>query len=171
MKIRKILTNSVLAALLCGPVFATAAPASENSIKELLAVTQAQNLFEGMRAQFDALMGNGIQQQLKGKTPNAKQQAAIDNMRKKMVALMQGNLAWEKLESMYLRIYRDSFSEEEVAGMLAFYKTPAGQAVVYKMPVMMQKVMAEVQNMMSGSAPQMQKIMEEFGAEMKAAGE
>jgi hypothetical protein len=148
---------------------AMAAPPSDGSLKQLLAVTQAQKLLDGMRAQFDSLMNNAIQQELKGKTPTAKQQQAIANMRKGMVALMQGALAWEKIEPMYLRLYKESFTEEEVAGMLSFYKTPAGQAVINKMPVMMQKTMLELQKMMSGMAPQMQKIQQDFVAELKAA--
>jgi hypothetical protein len=148
---------------------AMAAPPSDGSLKQLLAVTQARKLLDGMRAQFDSLMNNAIQQELKGKTPTAKQQQAIANMRKRMVALMQGALAWEKIEPMYLRLYKESFTEEEVAGMLSFYKTPAGQAVINKMPVMMQKTMLELQKMMSGMAPQMQKIEQDFVAELKAA--
>ena len=90
-------------------------------------------------------------------------------MKDRMVALVQGEFAWEKLEPMYLRIYKESFTEEEVAGMLSFYKTPAGQAVIYKMPALMQKSMLEVQKMMFGFAPQIQKIQQDFVAEMIAA--
>jgi hypothetical protein len=90
-------------------------------------------------------------------------------MKNNMVALLQGDLAWEKLEPMYLRLYTESFTEEEVGGMLAFYKTPAGQAVINKMPVLMQKTMLEVQKMSSGLAPRMQEIQKDFAAEMKSA--
>jgi hypothetical protein len=90
-------------------------------------------------------------------------------MKNSMVTIMQGEIAWEKLEPMYLRLYKDSFSEEEIAGMLAFYKTPAGQAVIYKMPVLMQQTMLEVQKMTSGMTPKMEKVQEQFAAEMAAA--
>jgi len=146
-----------------------AEPASESSIKQLLAVTQAKKLLDGMQAQLDSLMDNVIQQALKGKSPTAKQQEAITHMKNNMVALLQGDLAWEKLEPMYLRLYTESFTEEEVGGMLAFYKTPAGQAVINKMPVLMQKTMLEVQKMSSGLAPRMQEIQKDFAAEMKSA--
>jgi len=169
MKIRSIVAGSVFLAALGSPMIVMAAPASESSIKELMSVTQSRQLVDGMRGQLDAMMKNGIAQQLNGKTPTAKQQQAIDNMSKKMVDFMQGTLAWEKLEPMYMRTYKESFSEEEIVGMLAFYKTPAGQAVINKMPVLMQKVMGEVQQTMAQAAPQMQKIQKEFMDEMKAA--
>lgn len=163
-----ILRSSMIALLFCSAT-AIAAPASESSIKQLLAVTQAQKLVDGMRVQFDSLMNNAVQQALQGKTPTAKQQQAIANMKNRMVTLIQGELAWEKLEPMYLRLYSESFSEEEVAGMLSFYKTPAGQAIIYKMPTLMQKTMLEVQKMISGATPQMQKIQEQFIVEINAA--
>jgi hypothetical protein len=148
-----------------------AAPVSESSIKELLTITKAQKLVDGMRNQFDSLMDKGIQQGLNGKQPTAKQQQAIANMKNKMVSVMQNELTWEKLEPMYLRLYSESFTEEEAAGMLSFYKTPAGQAVINKMPTLTLKTTIEVQKMVMGVGPQMQKIQEEFTAEMKAASE
>ncbi len=162
------LRSTLIALLLCSTT-AIASPASESSIKQLLTVTQARKLVDGMRAQFDALMNNAVQQSLKGETPTPNQQEAIANMKNSMVTIMQGEIAWEKLEPMYLRLYKDSFSEEEIAGMLAFYKTPAGQAVIYKMPVLMQQTMLEVQKMTSGMTPKMEKVQEQFAAEMAAA--
>jgi uncharacterized protein len=155
--------------LLLSSATAMAAPASESSIKQLLDVTQAQQLLHGVRAQLDSLMNNAVQQALKGRTPTAGQQQVITNMQNKMVALLQAELAWAKLEPMYLRLYKEAFSEEEIADMLSFYKTPAGQAVVHKMPVLMRKTMLEIQKMTSGLTPKMQQIQEDFVAEMTAA--
>ena len=116
-------------------------------------------------------MDNTVQQALAGKTPTAKQKQAIFNMKNRMLSVMKGELVWEKLEPMYLRIYSEAFSEEEVAGMLSFYKTPAGQAVIVKMPVLMQQTMVEVQRMLEGATPKIQKIQQDFVAEMESLGE
>jgi hypothetical protein len=78
-------------------------------------------------------------------------------------------LTWKKLEPQYIRLYQESFTEEEVAGMLSFYRTPAGQAVIDKMPVLMQRTMVDVQKMIVGITPQMKKIQEDFVAEISAA--
>ena len=159
-----------LAVLLFSSATVMAAPASEDSIKQLLNVVQAQKLLDGTRAQLDSLMNKSIQQGLKGAVPTASQQLAITNMKGRMLALIQGELAWEKLEPLYVRLYQDSFSEEEITGMLAFYDTPAGQAVINKMPVLMQQTMLEMQKMTTGLIPQMQQIQQDFLAEMQAAG-
>jgi uncharacterized protein len=165
----KVVRNALLA-LLFTSTAVMAAPASDAAIKQLLSVTQAQRVIEAMRSNLDSVMNNAIQQALQGKTPTPAQQQAIARMKKRMVGVMKEELAWEKLEPIYLRLYKDSFTEEEIAGMLAFYKTPAGQAVIYKMPGLMQKTMQEVQKTVAGLSPQMQKIQQDFVAEMTAAG-
>ena len=146
-----------------------AEPVSESSVQELLAITNTKNLLEGAKSQIDSLVSKSIEQTLSGKTPNAKQQQAITNMKNKMVALVQSQLSWEKMEPLYTRLYQESFTQEEVNGMLAFYKTPAGQAVINKMPIVMQKTMLEMQKMMLAISPEAQKIQTEFLNEIKEA--
>ena len=155
---------------LFGTMTAFAAPASENTLKELFAVTQVQKLVDGIQAQGQSFMDKCVEQALEGKPPTAKQRQAIDNMKNKMVRVVQRELSWERLEPSYLRLYSESFTEEEVGGMLSFYKTPVGQAVINKMPTLMQKIMAEMPRMMNQVLPDIQKIQEEFMAEVKAAG-
>ncbi len=50
--------RSALLVLLLSSSAAMAAPAKDESVKELLTVTHAQKLAEGMRAQFDAMVDN-----------------------------------------------------------------------------------------------------------------
>lgn len=162
------LRNALMVSLFSSTV-AIAAPASEVSTRELLNVMQIQQSLESIRTQVDSQMANACQQELKGKKLTAMQEQAMANMKNKMAAVVHGVLVWEKLEPLYMRIYKESFTEEEIAGMLSFFKTPAGQAVVHKFPMLNQKTMVEVQKIISGMTPQMQKIQEEFKTEMKAA--
>lgn len=161
--------NALAVLLLLCCAGALAAPASERSVRQLLEVMEAHKLVDGMATQLDTVMDHAIQRALRGSVPSDAQQAAIDRMKGRMVALEKGQLTWSKLEPMYLHLYQDAFSEEEVAGMLRFYRTPAGQAVIHKMPSLMQKTMLEVQRMVADMTPQMQQIMRDFMADMKAA--
>lgn len=106
---------------------------------------------------------------LKGRSLGPNEQRATGNLKSKMVALFQEVLAWEKLEPKYIRLYQDSFTDEEVAGMPSFYKTPAGQAVVHKMPTLMQKAMGEAQVTLRGLTPKTEKIQQDFLAEIKTS--
>lgn len=100
-----------------------------------------------------------MQQAMAGYTPTAEQQAVIDDMGQKMAALIKQEMRWEVIEPKMVDLYRQSFTEEEVAGMLAFYKTPAGQAVIKKMPLVMQRSIAMMQEIMSPMMPKMQAIV------------
>lgn len=66
---------------------------------------------------------------------------------------------------MYLRIYRKSLSQSEVDGMVAFYETPAGKAVINKLPVIMQNTMAEVGQMMGPMMQRAEQMQKELMAE------
>lgn len=149
---------------------ALAAPASEKSVKELLAVTQARRLIDNVRSQMDTQMDAVIKQALADKKPTEKQQKAINRMRDRMTALMRSEvLSWEKFEPIILRIYMEALTEDEVKGMVAFYKTPSGQAVINKMPIIIQKTTQEMPKLFSTILPQLQKIQQDFAADLQAA--
>lgn len=88
-----------------------------------------------------------------------------------MMAALKEMLDWNKLEPLYVRVYQKSFTQSEVDGMIAFYKTPAGQAVISKMPAVMQNTMNEMQQMMGPMMQRLQKMQQEVVAEMKAESE
>jgi uncharacterized protein len=158
-----------LIVLLLGSATAMAAQPSDAAIDELLVVSHAQKLVDSQRAQLDVLMARSVQQVLNGRKPNAAQQLAIDHMVAKMSAMTQDELNWEKIRPLYVRVYKDTFTDEDIAGMLAFYNTPAGQSMIEKMPLLMQKIMGEMQTFMMVDMPKRKKIQEEFIAEMHAA--
>jgi uncharacterized protein len=165
----KTLKIAVTVLLLSIAATTMAAPASENSIKQLLVVTQVYKLSDNMKAQINAYINNLTLQELKGKNPTVKQQQAVTKMKNRIMAIVQRELAWEKLEPMYMRLYKESFTEEEVAGMLSFYQTKAGSAVINKMPVLMQKSIQEMQKAMIKTTPEMNKIEKDFVNEINAA--
>ena len=82
--------------------------------------------------------------------------------------MMKELLDWKKLEPMYVRIYQKTFTQPEVDGMIAFYKTPAGQAVMSKMPAAMQNTIDEMQSAMGPVMQKMQQMQQDVVAEIKA---
>lgn len=161
-------TIALTFALTISATFAADTPASEASIRELLQVTEARKLVDGILPQIDAGMKASMQQALKGQAPTPKQQKSIDKMTEKMMALMQEEFSWEKLEPLYLQIYQKAFTQEEVDGMLAFYKSPAGAAVIKKLPTVMKESMGSVQQMMGPLMQKIQILAKETAAEIAA---
>ncbi len=139
---------------------------SDVSIKQLLAVTEAHKLVERMMSQMDMLMQNALREATKGQPPSPEAQKIVDRNRAEMVAIMRDELAWDKLEPMYIQIYQKSLTQEEVTGMVAFYQTSLGQAVIKKMPVIVQNTMAEMQKKMGPMMQRMQQKQQELVAQI-----
>ena len=164
--------------LLCGSVVhaaespspaapAGANPPSEASIKQMLQVMQARKLVDSMIGQMDNLMLQTVAQVTQGRPIPPNVQKQIDQQRAEMMAMMKELLAWEKLEPLYVRVYQKTFTQEELDGMLAFYKTPVGASMLAKMPAVMQNTMEEVQSLMGPVMEKMQRMQKDIAAQMK----
>lgn len=169
MKIRSLL---FICLLIAAQAPAQEPMASEASIRDLLAVTATEKMLDGMWAQLDSLMEASMQQALAGQQLTQRQQAIIDDMRKEMVDLLKDELSWSSYEPMMIDIYRNSFSESEIQGMLAFYRSPAGEAVIKKMPLVMQASMRAVQGRVAPLEEKMRDLQQRTLAKLqKASGE
>ena len=162
----------VFAAVAMQPVWAAgsadAAAPSDKSIQELLAVMQTRNLLRAEHGQINALMHRAMQQALNGKQVTPAQQKIIDDWSSKTVAVVQQQLNWKTMEPTFVGIYQKSFTQKEVDGMLAFYKSEAGRAVIKKMPVVMHYAMQDMMGRMQQMMPKLQKIQQEEVAKLKA---
>lgn len=97
------------------------------------------------------------------------QQTIMDSMRTQMIALIRADMKWETLEPMFVDIYMQSFMQKEVNGMLDFYKSEPGQAVIAKMPIVMQNTMQAMQARMTTTLPKLQKLQQDAMGELKAS--
>ncbi len=70
--------------------------------------------------------------------------------------MIRSEVTYEKFKPIYVKIYGESLDQAEVDGMIAFYETPAGQAVLSKMPLIAQKSMAAAREMMATLMPRIQ---------------
>lgn len=145
------------------------APVSDATIHELMSVTNMRAVLDQMAGQFDPMMKSMMQQASAGQTMNAEQQSILEEMRSKMVNTMKEELNWSALEPVFVRIYRTTFTQSEVEGMLKFYKSPAGKALIAKLPVVMKSSMAVMQEQMKELIPKLQQIGREGAEKLQAA--
>jgi hypothetical protein len=116
-------------------------------------------------SQMDTIMKNALQAATEGQPVS---QETFDQCRTEVVSILREQFTWDKLEPMYIRIYKKSLSQQEVDGMIAFYRTPTGQAVINKMPVIMQNSMNEVNQMMGPMMQRIQRMQQDIVAEIRA---
>jgi len=137
---------------------AWSAPPSDASIETLLAVTQSEKLIEKSGADMEKYMLSGIQAGLNGRQPTEREQQFIDKVARESAAVIREELNWAAMRPLMVKIYQDTFTQEEVDGQIAFYRSPVGAAVIAKMPAVMDATMVAMQQRMGSIMPKLQAI-------------
>jgi len=163
----KFLFVIAFALLLAPQVYAEDQPASAASAKELVSLMDGRKAFDGAFGQMDHLMDMTMKQASEGRQLTPEQQKIVDDMRAKMVALVKDSMNWDAFEPKMEEIYRKSFSQSEMDGMIRFYRSPAGRAVIAKMPVVMQNTMQVMQEMMADLMPKVQELAKDTASQLQ----
>jgi hypothetical protein len=77
-------------------------------------------------------------------------------------------LSFAKVKDIYQQAYRETFTQEEVSAIIAFYKSPAGKAIVEKYPAAMQKANALMQARISPLTMKLQGMLDDFIRQLAA---
>ena len=136
--------RTVLALLLATsslPVLA--APPSDDRLEHLLEVMRVQRDTERMLPQIEAAQEQMVTRALAGDSSVEKQKAVRAALAESRASLRR-MLAWERLQPLYMDIYRKTYDGEDVEAMIAFYQSPAGQRVLDRQPQLMENLMAAV---------------------------
>ena len=164
----KLIIAIVIGMLMCASAFAAnTSPASDASIRQMLELTNAQQMLTDMKGQMTAMMSSTMQNATKGQALTPDRQAIIDRMSAKMSSVLSDALNWDTLLPLYLRTYRESFTQDEIDGVIRFYKSAAGQAYIKKLPLVMQNIMREIPEMMKPAQEKMTAIQKETLRELK----
>ena len=128
-------------------------------------------MLDSVKGQMSAMMNSATQNATKGQTITPERQAILDRMRAKMAAVGTDMLNWDELLPIYLRTYRAAFTQDEIDGVIKFYKSPAGRAYVNKLPLVMQNLMGEMQGVIKTLQEKMMVIQKDTAQELKALKE
>lgn len=142
-------------ALLTAALACRAEPPSVESVEALLVATKSEAIMESVNANMEKTLRQGMAQSLTGKKITPQLQRFLDNAPRQFAEAMKEEMSWATLKPMYVQLYQESFTQEEVDGLVAFYRSPAGEALTNKMPTVMQKTLVLVQ---SRVAPMMEKM-------------
>lgn len=121
-------------------VSAEAAPAQDASIEKLLTLTHSKKLNAEAIADSDDIIETTLKPLLHGKGMTEEKKKIIDDFLNQYKAIVKDELSWEKTLPEYLRIYRETFTEEEIQSLIAFYESPTGQMFIRKTPQIIEKM-------------------------------
>jgi len=100
-------------------------------------------------------------EQLKTMTPHGQDTAKVQEMQSKIMNLVAEEMSWEKMRADYVAIYAETFTEEELRGMVEFYQTPVGRKLIEKTPELMQRPMMITQKQMAEMMPKVEAAVRE----------
>jgi hypothetical protein len=150
------------------PIAAFAQGATEASVERLFAAMNVERSITGIYTMMDGMMKQSMAQALPA-NPTPQQRQVVEASRQGFIAVMREELSWERMKPDLVRAYSETFSEAEVLGIVAFYETPAGQALVNKTPQLTQKSMALAQERMKELIPRMKAAAEKAALDARAA--
>jgi uncharacterized protein len=160
MRFRSVL----LSCTLLFAVFAAHADDSSKTVKvhELFRLIKLDKLSAQMMDQVMAQINSGLVQQMTGVQISAADQKKLDDFSGQVKLIVSSAVAWEKLEPDYTKLYTDAYTEQQLDDLLAFYKSPTGQAVVEKTPILLKESSALAQKRMTAVMPDLQKLVKDF---------
>ena len=136
-------------------------PPSAAKIQQLLIVIHVDR---NLQQAVDVLLqqvNDMSRKQLPGTEVTDAQQKKLADFQQKIFQLVTSELNWAKFEPEYIKIY-DAYTEEEIDGILAFYKSPAGVAMLAKSPAITAKTVQLSQERLKLVQPQMTQLMSDF---------
>ena len=151
-----------LALMLASPLAALAAPPSDAQVARLLEVMRARQTVETMLPQIEASQRQMVDQMMAGREMAPAERQRLDQVLGRSSAQLRKALSWEKLEPIYLDIYRQTFDGQDTDALIAFYASPTGQRLLDKMPALMQNTMTAMQTL---GVPMMQELQQDIEAQ------
>jgi hypothetical protein len=158
----------MIAGLLAGS--ARAAPPSPESIERLMQVMQVQAQLETIYAQILPAMQSTMRQTLAAQLRSDEAARMFDAVQARVNAVVLEQMSWARLKPDFARIYGETFSQEEIDGLIAFYRGPFGSALINKAPQLMQRSMQMMQERMAPMLQQVVQITKEEIAKERGRG-
>jgi hypothetical protein len=159
----------LLVLVLCLPLTARADEASRRvKVQELLTLLHMDTLMQQMMDAIQKQTADNARQ-ICDETPTPQQQALLDDFEKKLFALVESRVGWKAIEPDIIDLYARNFTDEDLDGILAFYKSPAGVSMITKMPAMAAQAMQISQARVTALMPELKQMTEDFEKAAKAA--
>lgn len=142
--------------------------ASVASVERLLAVSHADALLDKIMDQIVPAMERMVAQMAEQKQLSPAATESLKQELAKGMAQMRQQLTWDQLKPIYVKVYCQTLSEQEVRDLTAFYATPSGQSVLAKLPIVMQQSMQLAQPLIIRSVQGVQAHLQEYADQLSA---
>jgi hypothetical protein len=116
---------------------------SEESIRKLLNLLEWKKMHEAFLQGLELSVSASLRQMFHAQ--NDSQEKALSTKAAEIAAKIKEELKPEKVESIYIGIYRKNLTRREVEDMIAYYSSETGKSVMVKMPLINKQVGEAIQ--------------------------
>lgn len=171
--IKRVLSIISLVLLVAGcETVETSMPAVETPVMDSHAAAEKLLDVLNMDDNFDASMQQAIQMQssmFDQMNMTEEEKAVAKESMQGTINVTLEKFSWENMKGMFVDIYAEVFTAEELQGIIAFYESAEGQKFVEKQPQLVQVTMQKMQGLMAKLMPEIQKEMETTLKELQHA--
>ena len=147
-------------------------PAKMAAIEEMFTVTKADQMIGQVLSQVEIGLRGQISKSVNDLIPpgsdnHSKILADSQEFEKQIFAMVEGRIDFQKMKPELVKIYDETLTTEEITAALTFYKSPAGAAILQKLPTITAKCVLLGQQMMRDAMPELQKMTKVWVESMK----
>lgn len=153
--------------VLAASTHAVAAPAHPASVEQLLILTKSEQLLDVMHTNMEQGIRQGMLQSVGDRPLTAQQQRLLQTLPNRLSTVLRQELNWSTLKALLVPIYSSAFTQEEVDGLIEFYRSPLGQRFATRQPELAQRSGLAAQQLIARVVPRINAAME---AALKEAG-
>lgn len=155
----KKLVILAVAVIMAGTAFAEDATL-EKKIKLTEDMLSSMDLQKNMDRSFD--MVKKMQMNIVKKFSQGKDSEKALKLQAAIIDLMKKEFSWDSIKDDVVKVYAESFSEDELKALTDFYKSPVGQKLIQKQPEVQQKMMMIVQKKVMEVMPKVQAMTQQM---------
>ncbi|MCF7203552.1 DUF2059 domain-containing protein [Pseudomonas oligotrophica] len=131
--------------------------------EEFLQLAKADRLAVPVYAQVQQMFAKRFAE---AQAPQDKR-AMLERYQAKANAALDKAIGWERLEPELVTLYTEEFTEQELAGLIDFYRSPLGAKMLGKLPELNARSAQLTQARLEGAVPEVNKLLAEMTAELE----
>jgi uncharacterized protein len=137
-------------------------------INELLEASGAHSSLDKLRIENVAGVRRAMLAQAGNQNDNPIYKRVFDRVMSKYDDYSKEIFDWSKLEPEYVTLYDQLFTEDEIRGILEFYRTDAGKASLRAMPIILTKMQQRMADKSAEVSARINRILKDSVSEVQA---
>jgi hypothetical protein len=174
MMLRRLLLAFFTLVLLLSPLAHTANAQTETidaskraKAEQLFTIMHMDQTYGQLMTQLTSQTDQMIQQLLPQDTMTDEQRVKLADFKMKVNEMVSSMMSWDSLKPDYIKLYADTYSETELDGIIAFYRSPVGEKMLEKTPELLKASSTIAMSHMGLVEPKLHQMMNDFEQQMK----